>query len=600
MHRFLRFVAIVVSLVCAVACSNKELQEIQEQIRQHEAELQRLMALVEEANSEVAALRATVEQVQADGYVTAVVPDERDGSVAGYNLSFSSGQTVYISTKEKSTPRISAKAYEGSGYYWTLNDEWLFDENGAMCAVKDGAAAPLLKVEGEEWYVSLDNGLNWTLADKAAEAGSSFKSIDTSNPNYVLITLSDGTVLQLTTWSAHVALRNIVNQLNNNLSATRSIVEAIDQRDYLLNVTPIVDNGRQVGWQFEFAKSGVVSLSNNIGDGQMAKIENGYWWVSNGVGEPFVKIDEVDNTKGEVYITDVDASESVYVRLTMSDGSTLNVPRYRNAAISFASFEEEIYIGLEETITLPFSITGTTPYAAVVSAFSDGNFVTSVSRTSLERGSISIKCVRKFDQGAVTVLVIDRSGFSAMETIPLIYGGFDAFELATGAGGLIMPAEGGSRIVPIDNGTSAHWYPADWLSVDFLTGKWVNITVDPNPEREDRYRTIDFAGFGSVLVKQIGNPDVATNPDSGYHEVVFPSDGGESTIPVFWPADHIRATWFEWLDVSVDYDNRSGNVIPVTVSAGVWDGAEDRIGSVIMEDGDFKAQINILQLARQR
>ena len=163
-----------------------------------------------------------------------------------------------------------------------------------------------------------------------------------------------------------------------------------------------------------------------------------------------------------------------------------------------------------------------------------------------------------------------------------------------------MPAEGGSRIVPIDNGISAHWFPADWLHVDLLTGKWVNITVDTNPKGEDRYRTIDFAGFGSVLVKQIGNPDVATNPDSGYYEVVFPSGGGESTIPVFWRADHIWTTWFEWLDVSVDYDNRSGNVIPVTVSAGVWDGAVDRIGSVIMEAGDFKAQINILQLARQR
>ena len=592
--------AIVVSLVCAVACSNKELQEIQEQIRQHEAELQRLMALVEEANSDVAALRATVEQVQADGYVTAVVPDERGGSVAGYNLSFSSGQTVYISTKEKSTPRISAKSYEGSGYYWTLNDEWLFDENGAMCAVQDGAAAPLLKVEGEEWYVSLDNGLNWTLADKAAEAGSSFKAIDTSNPNYVLITLSDGTVLQLTTWSAHVALRNIVNQLNNNLSATRSIVEAIDQRDYLLSATPVMESGRQVGWRLEFARSGVVSLSNSIGDGQTAKIENGHWWVSIGAGEPFVMIDEADSTNGDAYTTGIDISDNVYVRLTLSDGGILYVPRYQNADISLISFEDEIYIGLEETVTLPFSITGTTAYAAVVSAFSDGSFVTSVSRTSHEAGSISIQCVRKFDRGTVTVLITDVRGHTQVQAIPLLYCGFDAFELATGAGGLIMPAEGGSRIVPIDNGTSAHWAPADWLHVNLLPGKWVNITVDLNPYEWDRYRTIDFAGFGSVLVKQIGNPDVATNPDSGYYEVVFPSGGGESTIPVFWRADHIGATWFEWLDVSVDYGKRSGNVVPVTVSAGVWDGAEDRLGSVIMEDGDFKAQINILQLARQR
>ena len=163
MHKLLRTLFILVCLICVVACKYSEIEDIREQLRLHEAELQRLSALVDAANDDVAALRATVEQVQTGGYVTEVLPNEQNGTVVGYTLSFNTGETIYVSTGAKATPRISVKSYNES-YYWTIEDEWLLDQDGGMVAVEDGSLTPQLKAEDGNWFVSLDRGASWMAA----------------------------------------------------------------------------------------------------------------------------------------------------------------------------------------------------------------------------------------------------------------------------------------------------------------------------------------------------------------------------------------------------------------------------------------------------
>ena len=137
MHRFLRFVAIVVSLVCAVACNNGEIDDIREQLKQHEAELQRLAALADSANGDITALQRAVGQMQSGGYVTAVIPDEQNGTTVGYTLVFGSGETIYLSTGKKATPTISVKSFNSGDYYWTIDGEWLLGIDGKMIAVEN-------------------------------------------------------------------------------------------------------------------------------------------------------------------------------------------------------------------------------------------------------------------------------------------------------------------------------------------------------------------------------------------------------------------------------------------------------------------------------
>ncbi len=582
MHRFLRFVAIVVSLVCAVACSNKELQEIQEQIRQHEAELQRLMALVEEANSDVAALRATVEQVQTGGYVTEVLPNEQNGTVVGYTLSFNTGETIYVSTGAKATPRISVKSYN-EGYYWTIEDEWLLDPDGGMVAVEDGGLTPQFKAEDGNWFVSLDRGTTWMAAGKAESASSPFKSINTSNPNYVLITLSDGTVLQLTTWSAHVALKNLVNQLNNNLAATRQIVDALGEHDYLMSLSPLVEGGVQSGWIFDFAKSGTIvvySTEPSEEDQPIIKLENGIWWISLNADEEFVPMNPEPEDPVGYYITNIDTIGEDFVRITLSDNTTLDIPKYRQTEITVYYPQEDIYIGLNESISIEFSISGTLPGEAVVSAFSDGNFVTSVSRTAFDIGSVTIQCIREFERGTVTILMNDGKGYVQTAEVTLVYkaptqsgiifGPFDTFEYATGVGGVIMPAEGGTRTIKIEQHAWSSHNTVEWLRTAFTQGDPYScqIITEPNPFREDRYLTIHFHNWGTVLVKQLGNPNASPHPNWNVNSITLPCDGGSYTF--FVHADEFSITKTEGYTSGVSYTKEylGDNLWQVTFSIG--------------------------------
>jgi uncharacterized protein (TIGR02145 family) len=84
------------------------------------------------------------------------------------------------------SPIVGVAKYTDGVYYWTLNGEWLLDDNGNKLPVsgkdgqngangkdgQDGAdgkdgITPLLKIENGYWYISYDNGATWTESGKA-------------------------------------------------------------------------------------------------------------------------------------------------------------------------------------------------------------------------------------------------------------------------------------------------------------------------------------------------------------------------------------------------------------------------------------------------
>lgn len=91
-------------------------------------------------------------------------------------------------------------------YYWTLNGNWMLDDNGQKVRVtgdngKDGkdGITPQLKIEEDYWYISYDKGTTWTKLGYAKGADgtngkngdSIFKSV-TQDENNVYFTLADG------------------------------------------------------------------------------------------------------------------------------------------------------------------------------------------------------------------------------------------------------------------------------------------------------------------------------------------------------------------------------------------------------------------------
>lgn len=196
--------------------------------------------------------------------------------------------------KDGHVPEIGVRKDVDGVYYWTLDGEWILGEDGEKIPAegKDGESAedgkdgkdgstPQVKIEDEYWYVSYDNGQTWEKLYKATgedgkdgepgqdgadgkdgeDGDSFFQSIDaTSSQDYILIILSDGTLIKLPTWKAFEDLQTMVNILNTNLSALQKIVEALNSNDYVISVTPIMENGLEIGYTLYFSKSDPINI----------------------------------------------------------------------------------------------------------------------------------------------------------------------------------------------------------------------------------------------------------------------------------------------------------------------------------------------------
>lgn len=231
--------------------------------------LSALEELCSQMNTNITSLRQIVEALQDNDYVTGVVPVVENGQTIGYTITFTKSGPVTIyhgrDGQSGSTPVIGVKQDADGLYYWTLDGDWLLDEqnNKIVAQARDGKSAYELAVEkgyqgtleewlaslngstgqdgksayelavengyrgtleewlaslkgnagdkGDDgitprleiradgyWYVSYDEGQSWTqLGQATGEPGedgdSMFSDIDVSNPDYLILTLADGT-----------------------------------------------------------------------------------------------------------------------------------------------------------------------------------------------------------------------------------------------------------------------------------------------------------------------------------------------------------------------------------------------------------------------
>ncbi|MBP3433285.1 MAG: hypothetical protein J6K40_06105 [Alistipes sp.] len=211
MRKLFAFAAFVVALVVS-SCSYDD-TPIWDKLNDHENRIKALEELCTNMNTNIEALQGIVEALEKHDYITEVVETED-----GYTINFAKGDSITIKNgkdgangndgadgengadgKDGQTPVIGV-AEEGGVYYWTVNGEWLLDENGnkikavgtdgkdgengadgndgaAGADGNDGAAGadgkdgvtPKLKIENNTWYVSYDNGTTWVELGIVAE-----------------------------------------------------------------------------------------------------------------------------------------------------------------------------------------------------------------------------------------------------------------------------------------------------------------------------------------------------------------------------------------------------------------------------------------------
>ena len=173
------------------------------------------------------------------------------------------------------------------------------------------------------------------------------------------------------------ALEELCKQMNTNISSLQTIVDALQNNDYVTNISPITEDGKVIGYTITFSKSVTITIyhgkdgkdgyapvigiakdndgryywtldgdwlldsegnkvkadgkNGNDGITPKLKIENGYWFVSFDNGVNWIELGKAIGEDGDSMLEDVTYDDD-YVYITLADGTELIVPRYNNEA----------------------------------------------------------------------------------------------------------------------------------------------------------------------------------------------------------------------------------------------------------------------------
>lgn len=215
----------VVCMLAAAAifagCSKSDYEDLKKKTDDLSARVTALEDLQKVMWENIQALQAIVNGADFD-YVTGVKALE-DGS--GYEITFKKSPKIVIRHGSKGeageVPLVSVKQDVDGEYYWTLNGEWLLDGGNKIPArgpegpvgpmgpagitTPEGSVAyfPMMRINETTlmWELSTDGGATWTSTNVVAsgEGESVFapNGLDISDPNFVTITLKDGTSFKL-------------------------------------------------------------------------------------------------------------------------------------------------------------------------------------------------------------------------------------------------------------------------------------------------------------------------------------------------------------------------------------------------------------------
>lgn len=230
--------------VCMSSCKYDD-SDLWNSVNDLDKRITTLEEMCNRMNTNISSLQTLVYALQENDYITSVSPLIKDGETVGYKINFTKSPSITIyhgkdgqngsdgkdgadgkDGKDGYTPQISLKQDVDGHYYWTLDGEWLLDSDGNKVLAdgipgrdgqngtdgkdgQDGAdgldgITPQFKIENGDWYVSIDYGLTWKYLGRATgndgndgqngnDGDSLFKNIDTSNPDFVIFTLADGT-----------------------------------------------------------------------------------------------------------------------------------------------------------------------------------------------------------------------------------------------------------------------------------------------------------------------------------------------------------------------------------------------------------------------
>ena len=271
------------------------------------------------------------------------------------------------------------------------------------------------------------------------------------------------------------SLEKLCAQMNTNISSMQTIVNALQQNDYITGVTPITEEDNTIGYSITFAKNKPITIYHGengstpvIGikkdtdgiyywtldgewlldisdnkikaegtDGEsgeageegkpgqngitpVLKIEEGYWYVSYDNENSWQQLGKASGEKGEPgekgdsMFSSVDTSNDGYVIFTLADGTELKLPRKDSFGISFSNAFPGISAG--ETIEIEYTLPKGDEKTLVKTACQNG-WQAVVNKKDHLSGTITITAPDPITDDEVLVFVSDGKEKTVMSAI---------------------------------------------------------------------------------------------------------------------------------------------------------------------------------------
>lgn len=330
-----------------------------------------------QVNTTVSSLQTLVTALQQHDYITGYEPYLENGKEVGYAIKFAKANPIVIyhgqdgkdgidgdkgeDGEDAVSPMVGVKKDTDDIYYWTLNGEWLKDNQGNKVKAQgvdgtpgENGVSPQVKIGDDGyWYVSYD-GTNWTkLGDKPASAGNDvFKEIKIE-PGKVIFVLKDGTELTVPTYQkveiaftmdyekSGIAANEVIYVPYTLTHATaNTLVTASSDGNYVVVVEPKDQNSGQI----------IITAPNEYVDGFVnVHIDNGNGFSSVHVINFYHQ--QMHFSNGQEYVVAAEG-QTLTVPVSMNFNYTVDIPSSVKSWVSLADSRAIEF--RDETLTFTF------------------------------------------------------------------------------------------------------------------------------------------------------------------------------------------------------------------------------------------------------
>lgn len=406
-NKFILLIATIFAVIAGGLTSCKyDDSELWNEVRDHESRIAQLEELCNQMNTNISSLQTIVSALQNNDYVTSIAPITSGDETIGYTINFSKSGPVTIyhgqdgkdgaDGKDGHTPVLGVKMTSDGNYYWTIDGEWLLDDEGNKIRAngidgqdgtdgsdgengqdgQDGAdgkdgITPQVKVENGYWYVSYDNGESWEqLGEATADNTPKLGIQQDSDGNYYWTV--DGEWL----------LDNDGNKIRANGQDGSDGQDGVDGQD---GITP------------------------------QLKIEDGYWYVSYDNGIQWTQLwkatgedgkDGADGKDGDSMFSRVTYDDD-FVYLVLADNTTtLMIPRKDDEFSIIFTDGNDLVCSSGETVSIPYSLTyGDSD--TEVAAIPHGGWNATVEKADNTSGNIIVTAPTPMKDGEIIILASD-------------------------------------------------------------------------------------------------------------------------------------------------------------------------------------------------